>query len=69
MISGMLASAICEDAGILFQETCEKTLEEVMESKRFESLAAKVRAELPEITDADIMRHMIIVYSGVISSV
>lgn len=66
MVSVVLASAICEDAGILYQDTCDKSIKEVMESERFITFADKIRAELPEITNQDIMRHLILVYSEVI---
>ncbi len=66
MISGHLASVICEDAGALYQDTCEKSVQEVMESQRFRDFSKKIKLELPEISDVDIMKHLILVYSETI---
>lgn len=68
MISDALTSAICEDAGILYQDTCDKSISEVMASERFITFAKKIKAELPGITDPDIMRHLVLVYSETIRS-
>lgn len=66
MVSVLLASAISEDASIIFQDTCERPMREVMKSERFVKLAEKIKAEMPLIRDVDIMRHLILAYSEVI---
>ena len=66
MISVLLASAISEDASLIYQDACERHVREVMKSKRFVNLAQKIKAEMPLIRDADIMRHLILAYSETI---
>ncbi len=63
MISVLLSSAISESASLIYQDTCERPMREVMKSERFLTLAEKIKAEMPSITNADIMRHLIISYS------
>ncbi len=63
MVSTALASAIREEASIIFQDTCERSIKEVLQSERFLALSEKVKREIPNLTDADIMRHLIISYA------
>lgn len=68
MTSVLLASALSEDASLIYQDACERPVREVMKSERFMRLAEKIKAEMPNIYDVDIMRHLILAYSEIIRS-
>ena len=58
-----LPPSLCKAAGAIYQDTCEHEVGDVIASSRFQDFAKEIKKLIPNVEDADIMRHLLIVYS------